>query len=174
MNPSRRPALAGALALGLLLFAGMAQARTDDTRQPVHIEADRAELDERTGTSRYRGHVRITQGTMRITADHVEVIAQDRSLQTVIAQGERATFDQTMDDGRDVHAEALKMTYDARSRTILLEGDAYFMQGGNRLSGARIEYDLNTEQIVADSESQKGRVEIIYQPEDEPAAEPEP
>lgn len=183
MSPVRNPSLShpllAGLALALLLGSGAAAARSGDTQQPVHVTADRAELRERAGTSRYQGNVIITQGSMRITADDVEVYSPNKTLQTVVSRGRRATFDQTMDDGREVHAEALQMTYDARTRTLLLEGEAFLIQAGNRLDSARIEYDLKTEQVLAGTQAPNERVEIIYQPEerpaeDAPAGEPAP
>jgi lipopolysaccharide export system protein LptA len=178
MNPVSNPSLSrhllAGLALALLLGCGAAAARSGDTQQPVHVTADRAELRERVGTSHYQGNVIITQGSMRITADDVEVFSPNKTLQTIVARGQRATFDQTMDDGREVHAEALQMTYDARTRTILLEGDAFLIQAGNRLDSARIEYDLTTDQVRAGTQAPNERVEIIYQPADAPAGEPAP
>lgn len=175
MSPVRNPSLSrhllAGLALALLLGSGAAAARSGDTQKPVHVTADRAELRERAGTSRYQGNVIITQGSMRITADDVEVYSPNKTLQTVVARGQRATFDQTMDDGREVHAEALQMTYDARTRTMLLEGEAFLIQAGNRLDSARIEYDLKTEQVLAGTQAPNERVEIIYHPEETPAGD---
>ncbi len=153
------------LALLLLVLASSAQARQSDLEKPIHLSADRAEIDELANVSRYEGNVRITQGTLRISADTVHVTAPARSVKTVQAWGRRATFEQVLDDGRQVHAEAEKMTYDASTHIILLEGDAWLTQGRNEFSSARIEYDIGKERVIAGAPAQGDRVDIIFHPD---------
>ena len=54
------------LALGVLaaLLPGLAAALPDDKNQPIHIEADEAVRDERTGLTLYRGNVEIYMGSV--------------------------------------------------------------------------------------------------------------
>jgi lipopolysaccharide export system protein LptA len=153
------------IALLLLLLATPAQARQSDLEKPIRLSADRAEIDELENVSRYEGNVRITQGTLRISADTVHVTAPARSVKTVQAWGRRATFEQVLDDGRQVHAEAEKMTYDASTHIILLEGDAWLTQGRNEFSSARIEYDIGKERVIAGAPAQGDRVDIIFHPD---------
>lgn len=162
----RRPHIL--MGLLLLLLISAASARQADMEQPIHLSADRAEIDEMTDISRYEGNVRITQGTLRISADTVHVIAPERSVRTVKAWGQRATFEQVLDDGREVHAEAEKMTYDANTHIILLEGDAWLTQGRNEFASARIEYDLGKERVIAGAPTEGDRVDIIFHPEKKP------
>ena len=49
------------------------EALESDLEQPIMIEADSLEIDDREGTSLYRGNVDIRQGTIHITADSVKV-----------------------------------------------------------------------------------------------------
>lgn len=168
---SRRRWITTLLGLVLVGLASIGSARQSDLEQPIHLSADRAEIDEMTAISRYEGNVRITQGTLRISADTVHVIAPARSVETVKAWGRRATFEQILDDGRQVHAEAEQMTYDANAHTILLEGDAWLTQGRNEFASARIEYDLGEERVVAGAPAEGERVDIIFHPETKPEDE---
>jgi len=66
------------LLLSLVIGLGQAHARSDDNEQPLHITADTAELNDKTGISIYRGNVRMVQGTTIITGEHRDRI-HDRS-----------------------------------------------------------------------------------------------
>ena len=44
-------------------------AMTGDREQPIHIEADSVDIDDKKGVSIYRGNVRMTQGSIVLTAD---------------------------------------------------------------------------------------------------------
>ena len=167
----RNPLIA-LLVLLLLASSQAAIARTGDTQQPIHIRADRAELDDRAGISVYQGNVIIEQGSLQITAERVEVQAKDKQLHLITAEGEQATLDQETDDGKRIPAEAMKMTYRADNRMILLEGNARLWQEGNEFASERIEYDTVNERVVAGTPSGQGRVEVIFHPEPPPGEEP--
>ncbi|MEY3041343.1 MAG: hypothetical protein RLZZ174_425, partial [Pseudomonadota bacterium] len=49
--------------LVLLALASVSHALPEDEQQPIEIEADRAELDDATGTATYSGAVRLDQGS---------------------------------------------------------------------------------------------------------------
>ena len=62
--------------LALACASSVAMALPSDREQPIRVQADSAELDERQGVAVYRGSVVITQGTLKITGDTV-TITQD-------------------------------------------------------------------------------------------------
>ena len=61
------------LSLGAALGSAAAWALPSDRDQPIRIQADSAELDDRQGVAVYRGDVIITQGTLKITGDTVTI-----------------------------------------------------------------------------------------------------
>src|SRR3546814_14353678 len=67
------------LLLGLSAFwlGASAWALPEDREQPIRVQADTAELDDRQGVAVYRGDVVITQGTMKITGDTVTITQDD-------------------------------------------------------------------------------------------------
>jgi lipopolysaccharide export system protein LptA len=77
---------------------------------PIHIEADSALLDDQRGTSVYRGNVRITQGQTVITADQVTVHAPGRVVEHLVAEGDLARLRTLSEEGREMHAEARRMS----------------------------------------------------------------
>ena len=56
-----------------LLLPMAAWGLSDDRNQPMHIEADRASLNEKTGISTYEGNVHVQQGTLNLRGDRMTV-----------------------------------------------------------------------------------------------------
>ena len=61
------------LGLSAFLLGTGAWALPEDRNQPIRVQADTAELDDRQGVAVYRGDVVITQGSMKITGDTVTI-----------------------------------------------------------------------------------------------------
>lgn len=165
--------------LGLMLALAMPMlsiAQQANTELPLEIEADRAELNETTGVGVYRGDVRITQGSMVLTADTVTVIAPGRRLQKIIAEGDKSTFRQTDagegapgedDPGEDdLWAEALRMEYEPGKNRITLLGKAFLRRAKNDFAAERIVYNIRRRVVDADDPDGDGRVEMTLVPED--------
>src|SRR5690349_20104257 len=71
-GPARSSVVAVSLLVaGLLSGAYSALAEKADRSKPLHIEADKVTLDDAAKVSVFEGHVVMTQGTTRITADKV-------------------------------------------------------------------------------------------------------
>lgn len=173
----------------LLIGIGSASALAsdDDTQQPIHIEADRAEIDEGHGVMTYTGHVKLRQGGIEVSADTVVVYANKAGeVQRITAQGQPVHYLQKAQtaqppqagqgaEQKEVRGVSQRMEYSADSKQVLLLGKAEFWQGGNRFSGNRIQYDPNTERVLAnagDDDSvtgEKPRVSVTLQPKNKKA-----
>lgn len=168
--------------LGLMLALAMPMssiAQQPNTELPLEIEADRAELNETTGVGVYRGDVRITQGSMVLTADTVTVIAPGRRLQKIIAEGDKSTFRQTGageaapgeggpgedDPEHNLWAEAMRMEYEPGKNRITLLGNAFLRRLKNNFAAERIVYDIRRRVVDADDPAGDGRVEMTLVPE---------
>lgn len=162
MNSHPRLAL---LALWLLLpVVQGARALDSDSEQPMYIEADRVEVREEENMSLYAGHVLITQGSLRLSADEVTVYhREDRRPRQIIALGTPARLTQQLDDSEDeLQAFALRMEYDVERDHLTLIEQAELIQGDDRVSGERILYDRSRAQFRAGG---GGRVRITLTPE---------
>jgi lipopolysaccharide export system ATP-binding protein len=108
----------------LAALAAMAAAAADEPRRaPVNLRADRIELDPRTGASRYRGHVVLVQGTLKLTADRAEASAPGGVIRHVTAYGNPATFREQLENGNGVvEGEAKQLDYDTVERNVILTG----------------------------------------------------
>ena len=151
MRRNRKPIFAQCMLLLTWLLSSVALASTDDTQQPIHIEADRAEIDEAQGVMTYSGHVVLSQGGIEMRADTVVVYTQEGELQRITAQGQPVRYRQQRINEPEVHGVSQRMEYTAENKQVLLLGEAEFWQGGNRFSGNRIQYDPEAERVVANA-----------------------
>ncbi len=158
-----------------MLMPGLALALPSDREEPISIEADHAQLDDREGVTQYKGDAILIQGTLRITGDIITFFYdENKQLTKAVAEGKRATYQQVHKPGENpVKAKALKMEYYADRQKIYLIGDGYIWQNGDEFTGNYIEYDIdrnlvraNSKPVTVDGETQKkGRVHIIIQPQ---------
>lgn len=154
--------------LGALLLCGcgLAQALESDAGQPIYMEADGVEIDERSGASIYRGNVLLTQGTIRITAEKVRVVQTGDNRQgRVEASGNPVTFRQQTDEaGKVVKGRARRIEYDTDSEVLVMIGEAMLEQNRDTFASDRIVYDRARSVVKAGSSaSGKQRVRMTIQ-----------
>ena len=89
------------LLLTQIIGVNNAMARSDDRDKPIHITADTAELNDKTGISIYRGDVKMVQGTTILTGDIVTIHSNEATVEKVISIGNLATYQETTDDGEE-------------------------------------------------------------------------
>jgi len=162
----------------LTLFAllpALTWALPSDRNKPINIEADHAQLDDKTGITQYKGRAVLTQGTLRIDGDIITFYYDDqKQLTKVVAQGKLAKYQQVQKVGdKPVKARALQMEYHAAAEKIYLLGQGHIDQSGDEFSGNRIEYDIKRNIVNANArpvtignktETTQGRVHIIINP----------
>lgn len=143
----------------------------EDENQPVYLEADGAEFDERTSTSVYTGNVYYQQGTIQIRADKVTVRHfPNRRPEHILAIGTPATYRQNVKgEARPVEAEAKRMEYDAHTDEVTLIDEAVLFQGDDTaMRSDRIVWDRVNMLVKAGAGAQGSeRVFIEFPPEDE-------
>jgi lipopolysaccharide export system protein LptA len=142
---------------------------TDDRDQPITIEADKAEINDREQISIYVGNVVLTQGGLKIRADLMTIYLKDKELQKVVAEGNPARYEQARANEETIYGKSQRLDYAADTGQLFFVRNAEIWQGENRFSGERILYDLNTEKVVAsgaqDTASTSGqRVQVTIQP----------
>lgn len=167
MNPRER--IRQGICCLIVLAAQPALALTGDSTQPINIEADSAEYDDKTGVSIYRGRVRLMQGSMVLTGKVVTITAPSQSLEKIISEGDLSTFKMLRDDGEEVYAEAEYMEYNMKNNQILLLRQAWVEQGNNKIASDRILYHTVSETVDAGDPEQGSRVRMTITPENNPA-----
>lgn len=150
-----------ALAL-LLILPGLTAALESDQDQPIYIEADGVDIDDRSGISTYKGNVELTQGSIVIKADRVTVTQRQDQNDEIEAVGNPVTFRQeTEGDKGPVKGRSKKAEYSANSEIINMTGDAVLTQGQDTFKSDRIIYDRARAVVKAGASAQgKERVRV--------------
>ena len=130
-----------------------AHALPDDAEQPIEISADRAEIDDATGTATYFGDVRMKQGSMIVTAETLRIETRNDEVTRIVADGdeELATFEQQLEvtDPDKVLGRAASIVYRTLEERIEFTGDAELAQSTDRFTGEEISYDLRERKVDA-------------------------
>jgi lipopolysaccharide export system protein LptA len=173
-----------AFCLAALTFAaGPALAEKADREKPINLEADRVTVDDIKQISTFEGNVVLTQGTLVIRGDRMEVRQDNQGFKEGVTWGKLAYFRQKR-DGYDEYIEgwAERIEYDSRADKMQMFNRASMKKGPDEVRGNYISYDARTEffQVIgggakaAAAENSDGRVRAVIQPKpkDKPAAQP--
>ena len=176
-------ALAVACVLALLL-AGAARAEKADREKPINLEADRVTVDDAKQLATFEGNVVLTQGTMVIRGDRMEVRQDKDGFRHGISWGNLAYFRQKR-EGYDEFIEgwAERIEYDGRAEKVQMFARAAMKRGQDEVRGDYISYDAASEffQVIgggpkaANPNNPEGRVRAVMQPkprETPPASPP--
>ncbi len=165
--------LSTAIIASSLMFATPANASKADLSQEIVITAERQAGDLKNKIASYLDDVVITQGSLVIHADLVQVIEHDATdSKTYLAKGKPATFEQLLDDGTPIKLEANEITYEPLTHTITISGGAKLSQEGSEVSGDKIVYNTLTEQLEAQSKPTE-RITTILKPKSKDKANKE-
>jgi lipopolysaccharide export system protein LptA len=160
------------LSLSAALGSASAWALPSDREQPIRVQADSAELDDKQGVAVYRGGVVITQGTLKITGDTV-TITQDANgeVDVFTSVGKPAYYEQQPAADKDiVKAYGLTIQYYATNERIVLIDQAKVIQEGNTFEGEKIVYDTQRQIVNAGRATgsnvsmPRPRIDMILQP----------
>jgi lipopolysaccharide export system protein LptA len=178
------------LAALLLLAAGVpVQAEKADRSKPLTIEADQpSSLDLINQVVVFNGNVVMSQGTMAIRADRVEVRERPDGHRSAVALGSPnrpATFRQKR-EGLDetIEGQAQRIEYDSRGDVVRFAGDAQVRrlrgsQTADEISGSVITYDNGNETFSVQgaataagpaASAPGGRVRVVITPKPDAAA----
>lgn len=160
-QPTRLLSLVGLFALGI----NVAGAKEADYKEPVTIDSGSQLVELASNKVTFTDKVVVKQGTLDVRASKLVVTRNDKGLQTMTAYGSPATYYQVLDSGQPVQAKAKQITYDIRTRTITLLKDAELKQNDNIVTGYRIRYYIDKEQMEAEGQGSSGRVKTIFLPE---------
>ncbi len=157
------------IASAVIAISPLAIALPEDSQQPIHISSDSAIRDDKRGLTIYEGDVDITQGTLNIRADKVTIYSDAKQVTKMIALGKPARFKQKPEPEKgDVIAKADTIEYRVTKKIITLTDNASLDQDGSKITGDKIDYDINAARIEAAGSSQpengNGRVNVVIPP----------
>ncbi len=161
---------------GLLLLTNLCWALPQDKQQPIEISADRAEIDDHSGTAIYSGNVKLTQGSLQLNADKLTLHTDSNGdIRQLVAQGQPAHFQQQHQaDAPITHGYGQTIEFDIQLDLLTLTEQAKLLRAEDSFSGKRIQVDTtkNVIQAFSDKRQPDSRVQMIIQPRStkEPAA----
>lgn len=159
--------------VALVFAAGPAHAEKADREKPINLEADRVTVDDAKQISTFEGRVVLTQGTLIIRGDRMEVRQDQEGFKNGITWGNLAYFKQKR-EGYDEYIEgwAERIEYDGRADKMQMFNRASMKKAGDEVHGNYISYDAATEffQVTgggakaASKDNPDGRVRAVLQP----------
>ena len=154
-------------ALALTLICPLCFGAQSDFNQKVVIESERQTIDMKTNVVTYKGDVKVSQGTLQIHAEQLQILnANTEGEQVLLAIGTPARYNQTLDNGKKMKAEAEQVRYELVSRVLTLSGKARLMQEDSLVKGDRIRYNLEQQILQAESKQDGSeRVTTVFIPE---------
>ncbi|SDB32662.1 lipopolysaccharide export system protein LptA [Pseudidiomarina indica] len=139
-----------------------AQGRADFS-QPIEINADRDWFDVANKIAVFENNVLIRQGSLTIQADHLEVTRRGDQSDSFTATGSPAVYQQLLDDGSPIQAEAEIIRYDQDQQLLVLSGNVKVSQNNSLIQGNEIIYNFATQQLSA-NRGENERVTTIFLP----------
>jgi lipopolysaccharide export system protein LptA len=156
-----------------LLTAAPAHAEKADRNKPIHLEADRVTVDDAKQISTFTGNVVLTQGSMVLRGEKMEVRQDRDGFRQGVVWGNLAYFRQKR-EGYDelIEGWSERIEYDSRADKLQMFNRAMLKRGQDEVRGNYISYDANSEffQVVgggtksATGPAGDGRVRAIMQP----------
>ncbi|MBU6467685.1 MAG: lipopolysaccharide transport periplasmic protein LptA [Betaproteobacteria bacterium] len=156
-----------------MISSTLANAEKADKDKPINVESDKMTADDIKKISYFDGHVVMTQGTIRLTGDHV-IVSEDKSgFKHATAYGDPVAFRQKKEASDQwVDGVAQHVEYDEKIGRVELFDKAIVRQDKDEIKGNYLSYDLNSEFLQAegkdknDIKAPKGRVHMIFKPEE--------
>lgn len=155
-----------AILLTISLFNANTYALESDFDQPIYVSSVKQFASIKTNTVVFTDEVLLTQGSIKITADKLTVIrGKLPNHETMIAEGNDATFYQTQIDGKPLDAKAKHIEYDVAKGKITLSKSAQVKQLDSQVNGAKIVYFLESQELnVSTDQNKQERVKTVFLP----------
>lgn len=170
--------IVAAAAAAIFMIAAPAQAEKADRTKPIHLEADRVTVDDAKQIATFTGSVVLTQGTLVMRGERMEVRQDRDGFRHGVMWGKPAYFRQKR-ESYDEHIEgwAQRVAYDGRADKVEMFDRAILKRGQDEVRGGYISYDSSTEFFQVDGVTRsasakpgENRVRVIMQPRPKDAA----
>ncbi|HEX9673371.1 MAG TPA: lipopolysaccharide transport periplasmic protein LptA [Burkholderiales bacterium] len=165
----------------LAALAAPAVAEKTDRDKPVNLEADKVTIDDARQIALFEGNVVLTQGTLQIRGERMQVRQDKEGFKYGTTWGSPAYFKQKRDGFEEyIEGWAERIEYDGRAESMQMFNRAQLKRGQDEVRGNYISYDAKSEffQVTggngAGPNGPESRVRAVIQPKskDKPAASP--
>ncbi|MFK5980041.1 MAG: LptA/OstA family protein [Rhizobiaceae bacterium] len=143
-------------------FEGM-----QDNKQPIQIEADRLEVEDKKGTAYFKGNVNVVQGSTILKAGSLRVYyfsgkngaSPNNKIKKIEAGGGVAVR------SNDQNATADSAVFNMQAETVVMKGHVVISQGPNIATGCVLRVDMKTGAgKLEPCKKGGGRVKILLNP----------
>ncbi|MBL4891905.1 MAG: LPS ABC transporter substrate-binding protein LptA [Rhizobiaceae bacterium] len=143
-------------------FEGM-----QDNKQPIQIEADRLEVEDKKGTAYFKGNVNVVQGSTILKAGSLRVYyfsgkngtSPNSKIKKIEAGGGVAVR------SKDQNATADSAVFNIQAETVVMKGHVVISQGPNIATGCVLRVDMKTGAgKLEPCKKGGGRVKILLNP----------
>ncbi|MCY1418653.1 Lipopolysaccharide export system protein LptA precursor [compost metagenome] len=160
------------LGLAAAMASSASWALPTDREQPIRVQADSAELDDKQGVAVYRGDVIVTQGSMKLTGNTVTLKQnKEGDIEVVTSVGKPAYFEQKPEPDKQItQAYGITIQYFVTQNRVVLIDQAKVIQEGNTFEGEKIVYDTQRQIVNAGRATgtqvttPRPRIDMIIQP----------
>jgi len=158
------------LTIGLIIFGGMSFAEAVSNQRELVISSSRQQIDYKKRIFIYEGRVRATWKDFLIEGEKLEVyLTKEDTLSKVIIKG-KVKITQIADEGKKREATCELATYTAQDDTVVLEGEAHYLDDlGNDLLANKITIWVTLEKLVAEGSPVKATYSLKGEEEVGPA-----
>ena len=141
-----------------------------DSNQPIQIEADRLEVEDKKGTALLSGNVNVVQGTTILKAGTMRIYyfsdgdnaggGPNGNIKQIVATGNVAVR------SGEQRATADSMVYDTRSQVVEMTGSVAISQGNDVITGCTLRVNIETSAAKLEpcKSGKKGRVRVLLTP----------
>lgn len=146
--------------------ASPARAADRDEDDPIRIQANSVEANDKTGAVVYSGNVQAEQGDLTIRADRVEIQTRDGRTELIRATGAPAKLRQKAGrENEEIRAEAARVEYRVSTGKIDMHGKVSLRRGEDLLTADTLHYDMQSKSLSAAGDDKgAGRVHAVIQP----------
>ncbi len=138
-----------------------------EAMENIQVQANYMKFDIETGSSTYRGNVKISQGAIKLSGEKVVILRKNNEIQQININGQPAQFTQDADTKNKIHASSQHMQYFASKNRLVMTVDAVLEQPDHTIESQRIVYDTKNKIVIAGKNKQNqqgGRVNITLTP----------
>jgi len=151
------------------LLSTMLCALPEDKQHPVHLQAERIAINQRTHQTTFSNNVRIDQGSTHLRATQASaLIDEHHQLQLAVAEGDHKTQAHAWTtltlNKPDVHAWADVIRYYPRTERLILLGHARLMQEPNTFLAPKITYDMKNHHVITSTLGRERTHIVIERP----------
>ena len=179
-NPNLKPLsdwtiTQSAVSAFLFCLSPAIHALPEDSKAPLYVRADAADINQTSHKGIYTGNVTVDQGSTHIRAAKAvtEGDAQNQ-IKKAIIKGDATTqahyWTLQSKDKSELHAFADTICYYPKSHQIVLEGHASVVQDQNKIEASTIRYNTQTQHMSTPFQGEQTTISI--QPNNNHSLEP--